>query len=284
MAHKFTARERLTLNSLIDTLLPPWSDEQVSELLEKLRREAKGTAAGSTESRVRQLLRAGGSELGLIDALEAKILSGGISRGEAQELRLLLALLGTSVGTAALCLVNPWTGPFHARDVAERERILRWLANSSFTHHRKAFSSVKRLLFNLALTHVPQGMTHNPLWSLFDYAPAHELFPEEPFWDEFDYSREALLNVSDGDTLECDVCVVGSGAGGGVAAATLSQAGYSVIVLDKGPFPDVKTMSGLEKDTFNDMYSLFVAIQKRRQMCFDAGLRRLDCSPPPMEP
>lgn len=50
---------------------------------------------------------------------------------------------------------------------------------------------------------------------------------------------------------EYDVCVIGSGAGGGPVALTLAQAGHSVVVLEKGPWYTEKTFF---KDEKGDLY------------------------------
>jgi choline dehydrogenase-like flavoprotein len=55
-------------------------------------------------------------------------------------------------------------------------------------------------------------------------------------------------------TLEADVVIVGSGAGGGVVAATLAEAGRSVVVLEAGPFVSESSMPRDELDAFSRLY------------------------------
>jgi choline dehydrogenase-like flavoprotein len=40
--------------------------------------------------------------------------------------------------------------------------------------------------------------------------------------------------LADGTTLEADVCIIGSGAGGAVTAARLAAAGFDVLVVEEG--------------------------------------------------
>ena len=55
-------------------------------------------------------------------------------------------------------------------------------------------------------------------------------------------------------TIECDVVVVGSGAGGGIAAAVLADAGLTVTVLERGGYHNESDFTHLESDAYSSMY------------------------------
>src|SRR5207245_140969 len=55
-------------------------------------------------------------------------------------------------------------------------------------------------------------------------------------------------------TLDCDVVVIGSGAGGGVVAAELTAAGKDVIVLEKGGYRNEADFTHQEGEALETMY------------------------------
>ena len=67
--------------------------------------------------------------------------------------------------------------------------------------------------------------------------------------------KTIATEVVDRDTtIECDVVVVGSGAGGAVAAAVLTGAGLDVTVLELGGYRNESDFTHLEADAYGSMY------------------------------
>src|SRR4051812_23014501 len=56
------------------------------------------------------------------------------------------------------------------------------------------------------------------------------------------------------DTVECDVVIIGTGAGGGTAAEVLSQAGLAVVLLEEGPLKSSSDFNLHEKDAYRELY------------------------------
>ncbi|MFI5261076.1 MAG: GMC family oxidoreductase N-terminal domain-containing protein [Candidatus Limnocylindrales bacterium] len=163
-----------------------------------------------------------------------------------RQLRLVLRALDSRVGNGATG--GGWRR-FSEVDRAGREAILwRW-ASSRLAMRRTAFQAFKRLASFFAYADAgPSG--DNPTWTRLGYALVTEpVMPEPP----------AIQPLADDGAatpleLDADVVVVGSGAGGGVVAARLAEAGRSVVVLEAGDYVPEGELSPNELDGFDRLY------------------------------
>ena len=92
------------------------------------------------------------------------------------------------------------------------------------------------------------GHGENPNWRTFGYA-----VPPTPSPPPGERSLRPLVPARD-TVLEADVCIVGSGAGGGVMAGVLSARGLHVVVLEVGGYFDDADFAQREVAAYRDMY------------------------------
>jgi len=138
---------------------------------------------------------------------------------------------------------------FSALDQAAREKVLLSWADSRLPQRRAAFKALRNGALLCAYGAPAPGQDGNPLWERSGYpgvkgapadAPAPPLDPVTP---------------TAPTTLECDVVIVGSGAGGGTAAGVLASAGLDVIVVEAGGYYDDKDFDGEELSAFKRFYT-----------------------------
>jgi choline dehydrogenase-like flavoprotein len=196
-----TPAERMTLEAVCDAFLP-------------------AIARRPNES---PLFETNASALGVAEAVERAI-TNALSESRSTELRLFLRLMDSR----AFMLVAT-AMPFRMRDMypSQREWALRRMAVHPVPQIRSGFQALRRLATFLFYSVVPES-GGNPVWPSLRYATPDPR-PAGPRG-----SALVLTRIKQTATLDADVCVIGSGAGGGVVAARLAAAGRSVVVLEAG--------------------------------------------------
>ncbi len=170
----------------------------------------------------------------LIEALPA---------AQQKEFGQLLDLLGSRI------LGLTWGGPLKPITVlspAQRETLLQRWSLSPVPQLRKGFASLKNatclLFYGYAEADKP-----NPNWPVIGYPGP----PAEP--PAFERAIEPLTPEHD-FLLSCETVIVGSGAGGGVVAGELAEAGQDVVVIEKGPYLDRDAFAQRETEAMDRLY------------------------------
>ncbi|MDQ3305743.1 MAG: GMC family oxidoreductase N-terminal domain-containing protein [Actinomycetota bacterium] len=129
----------------------------------------------------------------------------------------------------------------------DRERVLLSWCDSRLPHRRAAFQALRKAATSLSYM-LPAADGRNPAWDSMGYpGPPGRVADASP--------KEIQPHTVDQETtLDCDVCVVGSGAGGGTAAAVLAESGLDVVVLEAGDYLDDGDFDGGELDGYSRLY------------------------------
>src|SRR5215472_2789320 len=159
------------------------------------------------------------------------------------QFRQLLALMASPIG-GLLLIGSP--RPFLALSPEQRTKYLLAMANSPLASLRQGYQAIKRLTCFIFFS-VPDTDGINPNWEVLDYSrpelpPINEPRPIKP------------LEITEDTTLDCDVVVIGSGAGGGVVAGELAVAGKNVIVLEKGGYYSEADFTLQEAQAMPELY------------------------------
>jgi len=159
------------------------------------------------------------------------------------EFGMLLHLLGNPI--SGFIFTGKWQA-FHQMPFAIRERYFQKLANSPIMPLRKGFNAIKKLTCFIFYADTDQYFP-NPTWEAIGYPGPLSKAPNKPK-SIFPLSYNAPTEVN------CDVVVVGSGAGGGVLARELAEAGKDIIVIEKGAYKNEADFNQKEGEMITQLY------------------------------
>ncbi|KAM7253834.1 hypothetical protein ACFE04_031516 [Oxalis oulophora] len=183
-----------------------------------------------------------------------------------------LKMLSFKLGTLLLCgrLCIDWKWPFihsfYELPLERREEIVKTWSKSRFLPIRGIFVIIKLFAFYTYFSRTDEN-SENPTWKSMGYkqdtrqiqSPQIERPLDKGIVESIQENDSTILqsltrkglNVTQDSQpgvykIKCDVVVIGSGCGGGVAAAVLANSGQKVLVLEKGNYFVAQDYSSLE--------------------------------------
>eukprot|EP01018_Ginkgo_biloba_P016092 Gb_37040 [translate_table: standard] len=279
--HGFSPAEIGSLDALCSSFFPSLPFEARSLRASEL----------NFKEEVYQFYQASTQVVGLGPLKVAETMKEIVKPAELQILRQVLWLLSTSVGTLALAgrfsLTSefPFIHRFGDLSAEKREQVLLSWSTSSLLFFRTVFKAFKTCIMLNHFTRVNEK-GNNPLWKGIGYcgpdpvAMSSQLSPKPLsnsvidvsclYGDDLDAALEksgcTLANAShiaalagtesspQDHAIECDVVIAGSGCGGGVAAAVLANAGFKVVIVEKGGYSARHDLSLLERQSYKQLY------------------------------
>ncbi|MFW3171588.1 GMC family oxidoreductase N-terminal domain-containing protein [Geodermatophilus sp. CPCC 206100] len=186
--------------------------------------------AGGESAEVRALLQRKASDLGLHEILPVVLtgLAPHVRAAVEATLQAWVPAAGSSVPEAT----RRWNAVAAAADTAFGAMVLR--------------STVCAMFYT-----APDAQGRNPSWPVIGFDGP---LLEPPSDAEFPKTLQTVELPAGPAELHADVVVVGSGAGGGVAAARLAAAGRSVLVLERGAYRNEPDLPQLEALSFPNLY------------------------------
>lgn len=237
---------------MADTIIPALDGEEAAEVIASL----PVTATDVQRETVVKFATEGFVDHAdvLLDAF-ARQCTVSLSGNTLSQISTLLSVLSTRPGTLAL---TGNIGPFPKLDRKTRESVMLSWMRSPIALLRGGAIGIRGLLLITFYKH------HETAWQAMGYpkgvaddwnSSAKDLdaeIAEEHY--PYVFENDKLSGTTGDAVIETDVLVVGSGAGGGVAASYLAERGVRVLVVDKGIYLRPQEMNGSEKDGYKRMY------------------------------
>ncbi|XP_042514264.1 long-chain-alcohol oxidase FAO2 [Macadamia integrifolia] len=271
-SHGLSSSQMESLTAICETFIPSIPSEDPHHVGSK--------EVPSTHS-VQSFFNASASQKPIPDEVAEIFVKRGSSDGVGL-VRIVLWLLSTRLGTLLLCGMLcfgskwPFIHKFSEISLQNRELVLKkWSKERFLVPLRGVFMIVKVFCFFTFFSRTDEK-SKNPAWDAMGYhletqensrrtqrgRPLEKGIVETKQETDSTLIRsltEKGLKVTEDPqqnlyNIECDVVIVGSGCGGGVAAGVLAGSGQKVIVLEKGDYFVPEDYSTLEAPSMDQLY------------------------------